>query len=120
MATTIKTIFLNPNTWDFDIDEKGNIAVADAPYSIAQDVSSAIRLFKGEQIYNSVIGVPYLQQLLGLSPPLSMIKAEIVKAALSVNGVVSATCYLDSTTDRNIKGRVLITDINNQTTTVTL
>lgn len=120
MTTTIKTIFLNPNTWDFDIDERGNIAVADAPYSIAQDVASAIRLFKGEHIYNSVIGVPYLQQLLGLSPPLSMIKAEIVKAALSVNGVVSATCYLDSTDNRNVKGRVIVTDINNQTTTVTL
>jgi len=117
---TIQTIFLNPNTWDLDIDEKGNIAVADAPYSIAQDVSSAIRLFKGEHLYNSIIGVPYLQQLLGLSPPLSMIKAEIVKAALRVNGVVSATCYIDSTADRNIKGRVLLTDINKQQTTVTL
>ena len=117
---TIQTIFLNPNTWDLDIDEKGNIAVADAPYALAQDVSSAIRLFKGEQIYNSTIGVPYLQQLLGLSPPISMIKAEIVKAALRVNGIVSATCYIDSTTSRNVKGRVLLTDINKQQTTVTL
>ena len=40
-------MFLNPDTWDLVVDDYGNIAMAESPYAIAQDVASACRLWLG-------------------------------------------------------------------------
>jgi len=39
----MKTMLLNPQTWDLTLDVDGNIALASNPYSVAQDIASAIR-----------------------------------------------------------------------------
>ena len=38
----MNTLFLNPATWDLMVDAEGNIAMAEAPYSTAQDVASGL------------------------------------------------------------------------------
>lgn len=43
----MKTLLLDRATWDLAVDAQGNIAVADVPYATAQDVSSAVRVFRG-------------------------------------------------------------------------
>jgi hypothetical protein len=116
----MQTLLLDLSTWDVLVDSSGNIAVAMEPYSLAQDVASAVKTFLGEIYYNTTLGVPYFQQILGKTPPLALFQQYIVNAALTVPDVVSATCVINSFTNRTVQGQVLFTDINHQTTTLTL
>ena len=110
----MKTLLLDQATWDLTKDASGNIAVANAPYAIAQDVASAARLFLGELWYDTTKGVPYLQQILGQRPPPEFIKAQLVNAASTVPGVVEAVAYITRFEGREITGQILITDANGQ------
>ena len=104
------TILLDTVAWDLVVDADGNIAVASNPYSLAQDAASAIRLFQGELWFDTTLGVPYFQDILGKTPPLSLIKAKFVEAAKTVPGVVEAVCFITGITDRRLTGQVQITD----------
>jgi hypothetical protein len=106
----LSTLLLDRTTWDLCVDANGNIAMATPPYSIAQDVASAIKLFSGELYYDTSQGVPYFSQILGHFPPLALMKAQFVAAALTVPGVASAQCFISSVTDRKVSGQVQITD----------
>jgi hypothetical protein len=113
----MKTLILDRTVWDLVVDLSGNIAVADTPYSLAQDAASAIRTFQGECWYDTTLGVPYWTQILGKSPPpIALIQAKLISAAKTVPGVVSAQCFITSFTDRKISGQVQVTDASGQTT----
>jgi hypothetical protein len=102
------------------LDAAGNIAVASEPYSRAQDVASAIRLFLGELWYDDSKGVPYFQQILGRTPPIEIFKEHMVKAALTVPGVVSASCVINSFEGRTVTGAVTFVSDNGTTGTVAI
>ena len=106
----MKTLLLNPDSWDLMVDASNNIALASNPYALAQDAASAIKLFEGEQYYDTIIGVPYWQDILGLYPPLSLVKAKLVEEALTVPEVVAAQCFIQSFVRREIRGQVHVTD----------
>lgn len=106
----MQTLLLNPQTWDLMLDASGNIAVASDPYSLAQDAASAIRLFQGELWFDTTQGVPYFQQILGQPLNLSLIKAKLAAAALTVPGVVSATVIITSFSGRTVTGQVQVSD----------
>lgn len=114
----MNTLLLDRSTWDLCLDSSGNIAMASDPYSLAQDVASAIKLFKGELWYDTTQGVPYWQQILGQAPPVSLMKAKFVAAALTVPEIVAATCYIQSVTGRVVTGQVQCTDSSGNTFTV--
>jgi hypothetical protein len=103
------TILLDTIEWDLVIDADGNIARADEPYSLAQDAASAIRTFLGEVYFDTSVGVPYLQEILGKNPPLTLLKAQFEKAALTVQGVVSAVCYISELSGRRLTGQIQVT-----------
>lgn len=105
------TIYLDPTTWDLTLDASGNIALAGEPYSLAQDAASAIRTFLGECWYDTSLGVPYWTDILGHFPPLELMKAELVAAALTVPGIVEAKCFITSAVGRKFTGQVQITDV---------
>ena len=107
----MNTLLLDQTTWDLCLDASGNIAVAADPYAQAQDAASAIRTFAAEVWYNTAKGVPYFGQILGRFPPVPLIKAQLVKAALTVPGIVAAECTLASIRDRKLSGQVRITNI---------
>ncbi len=111
------TLLLDRATWDLVSDTAGNIAVATNPYQLAQDAASAIKLFQGELWYDTSKGVPYWAQILGYRPPISLVKAKLVAAALTVPGVVAATCYISEFTGRVVHGQVHVTDSAGVTTT---
>lgn len=111
----MKTLFLDPSTWDLAIDANGNVAVASDPYSQAQDAASAIKLFKGELWYDTSQGIPYFSEILGRRPPVSLAKIKFVAAALSVPGVVSAQVFVTGITDRGMTGQVQIKNSNGAT-----
>lgn len=108
------TLLLDADTWDWVVDANGNWAVADEPYSQAQDASSAIRLKLRELYYDTTEGVPY-DQILGVATNLPLLKASLVAAALSVPGIVKAVVFITSIVDRTVRGQVQITNSNGQT-----
>lgn len=116
------TILLDTVTWDYVVDAAGNWAVAAEPYALAQDVSSAIRLFAGELWYDDSQGIQYFQTILGKSPPLEVFQEYMIQAALTVPGVVSATCVVTSfdLATRDLQGQVQFTDVNGNTGSVAL
>jgi hypothetical protein len=114
----MKTLLLDRTAWDLVLDASGKIALASDPYSIAQDVASAIKLFKGELWFDTTKGIPYFQTILGQFPPLAVMRAAVEAAALTVPEVVTAQCQIVSFVDRSITGQVLITDSSGTTQTV--
>lgn len=116
----MKTLLLDLTGWDLLTNAGGDIAVASDPYAIAQDVASAVRTFLGEVWYDTSLGVPYFQQILGKTPPLTLFQELIVQAAESVPGVVSAECTITAFEDRRVTGQVTFTTDNGQTGTVAL
>lgn len=112
------TLLLDQTTWDLCKDASGNIAMASPPYSLAQDVASALRLFAGELWYDTSKGVPYFSEILGKFPPAALIKARFVEAAKTVPGVVAARCTLAAIRDRSLSGQVRVTDTAGTSLTV--
>lgn len=108
----MNTLLLDNTHWDLLLDTSGNIAMASEPYSFAQDVASAVKLFKSELFYDGTKGVPYFGSVLGHSPSVPLLKAYFVKAALTVPGVISATCFITSMSGRAVTGQIQFTDEN--------
>lgn len=111
----MNTLLLSTDAWDLLVDASGNIAMASDPYSLAQDAASAIKLFSGELWYDTTQGVEYWQQILGLMPPLALLKTDFVAAALTVPEVTSAQCFISAFTDRGINGQVQVQNAEGQT-----
>jgi hypothetical protein len=109
MTIAQSTLLLTQDTWDLCLDASGNIAVASPPYAVAQDVASAIKTFLGEIYYDTGVGIPYFEQILGKSPPLQLVKSQFINAALTVPGVTSALVFFSSFTGRELSGQVQIT-----------
>lgn len=114
----MNTLLLDTVTWDLCKDVFGNIAMATEPYSIQQDVSSAVRLFKAELWYNTRDGIPYFKLILGKAPPRGLAKRQIESAAKSVPGVLGAKVLLQSFDGRRLRGQIEILDKYNQTLVV--
>lgn len=111
----MRTLFLNPATWDLELDASGNIAVAESVYQQAQDISSAGRTFTGDLYYDAGAGIPYLPDILGTKGfPMSLYKSYIEEAALSVEGVVSANMAVQSIRDRALFGTISFTNEDGQ------
>lgn len=124
----MKTWLLDVVTWDLCLDAAGNWAIAEAPYSLAQDVASAARTFLGEPWYDSTLGVDYFGQVLGKTPPLSLLKELLVQAALGAVPktadvyVKSAVCVIQSfdPLTRTVVGQIQFIDSNGKPGAVAL
>jgi hypothetical protein len=104
----MNTLLLDGTAWDLVLDSNGNIAVAAEPYALAQDAASAIKTFLGECYFDTTVGVPWLQQIFGKSPPLALIKAALTDAAETVPDVAQAQVYFTSLTNRALSGQVQV------------
>ena len=111
----MNTILVDPTSWDLLVDASQNIAMASDPYSQAQDAASAIKLYAGELYYDTASGIPYNTQILGLSPPLSLMKANFNAAAGTVPGVTATRTFISSYKDRVVTGQVQITNKTGKT-----
>ena len=115
----MNTLLLDRARWDLVCDANGNIAMATNPYSVAQDVASAVKLFAGELYYDTTQGVPYWEQILGQRPPMALVKQAIVRAALTVPEVVQARCLIASFAGRVLTGQVQVIDTTGASHNVT-
>lgn len=124
----MNTLLLDLTFWDLCVDANGNIAMAAAPYAIAQDVASAQRTFATEVYYNGQLGLPYFQGILGMDgtnppPPVSLFSEYMVVAALTVPNVVPSpppVFTVSGFTNRGVTGQTTFTDNAGNTQTVTL
>jgi hypothetical protein len=118
----MNTLLLDVGTWDLTLDANGNIAMAANPYALAQDVASACRTVLGEVYYDTSIGVDYFGQIFGKTPPASVFQEMMVRAALTVPGVVSATCLIESYSadTRAVVGQVQFIDSSGATASVSI
>jgi hypothetical protein len=104
----MKTLKLDSN-WDLTVDAFGNIALGDADESIAQDVASAVRTFLGECWYNTLLGLPYFESILGKRPATSFLKSKIQAAALSVPEVTGVSVVNLGLANRKLTGTIYVT-----------
>jgi hypothetical protein len=114
----MNTLLLDTVYWDLVLDSFGNIALAAAPYALAQDVASAVKTFQGEVYYDQTQGIPYWTQVLGKLPPAALLIEMINTVALTVPGVVTVQTTLTSFTNRALSGQIEFVDANNQSQTV--
>lgn len=115
------TWLLDWETGDSCLDANGNIAVAAAPYSIAQDTATQVSTFLGECWYDKNQGVPYWQEILGKRPPASLIASLFEAQALLVPDVETATVTIGGLNkQRGAIGQMIVTDTDGIATTLPL
>lgn len=115
------TWLLDQSTFDSCLDANGNIAVASAPYAIAQDVATQLSTFLGECWYDSTLGIPYWQQILGKRPPASLIISLLEAQALLVPDVETAVATIGGiNAKRGAIGQMIVTDTDGNTQTLPL
>lgn len=119
MAITHNTLALDQTAWDLVLDAAGNIALASAPYAIAQDVASAVRTFAGECWYDTTKGVPYWGGILDERPSPQFVKQALTNAAKSVADVAEAQTVLTSYSERVLTGQVQVIDTDGVASGVT-
>jgi hypothetical protein len=118
MTIIQNSLLLDQSAWDLVLDINGNIALAEAPYSIAQDVASAIRTFIGECWYDNALGLPYWQNILGQFPPLQFVEQKITDAAYTIPNVAEVKVTFTSFTNRTLSGQVQVIDTDGVTNNV--
>lgn len=102
------SLLLDVNAWDLCLDAKGNWALAEDPYAILQNVSTACRLFLGELYFDTTKGVPYFTDVFGGTYPLELLKTDLEDAANAVAGVNSSTVFITGLTGRALTGQVQV------------
>lgn len=118
MTIIQNTLLLDQDAWDLVLDVNGNIALAATPYSIAQDVASATRTFLGECWYDTDLGLPYWQQILGEFPPLTFVSQQIEEASYTIPNVAAVEVSFTSFENRNLAGQIQIIDTDGVTNNV--
>ena len=118
MTINHTTLLLDRAAWDLVLDTSGNIALAGAPYSVAQDVASAVRTYLGECWFDTTQGMPYWQQILGHYPPLSFVRQKIIDVAMSVPNVVAVDVFFTSYSGRQLVGQIQIIDSDGNTNNI--
>jgi len=114
------TLLLDAN-WDLTLDENGDIAVATGGYAVAQDVASAVRVFKGELWYQARFGMPYHTRVLGRAPPASWLGARFVAIGKRVPDVAAILPKLKRVgPNRELTGELRVTTVDGQLGVVTV
>jgi len=104
------SLYLDPDAWDLTLDAFGNIASVAAPYSIAQDVACACRLWRGEARYDTTRGIPYDTDILGQRPSPPLLSAWYETEAMTVPDVAIAAVLLQySNINRTLSGQIQLT-----------
>lgn len=100
-------LMLETSEWDLIPDQNGDIAVCSDPYATAQQVANECRLYQGEAYYAPDQGIPLDPDVFGETATLSYVGMLMQEAALTVDGVVTATPSLYRK-NREVRGAVLV------------
>ena len=107
------TLYLSPDSWDLAVDASRNIALAGYPYSVAQTVANACRLWSGEAPFNTERGIPYATDILGKNPPRQLMASWFEREAKTVPLVQTAQAVLEfnaaNRQNRTLTGQIQVT-----------
>lgn len=106
MATTLS---LDNNTWDLVLDDLGNITTKSDKAQIAQDVSSSVRVWEGEDIWNVARGLPYKYLIMGKNATQSNLSAYMRQEAKRIAGVKDCRVVIGENNNRTQNINLLIT-----------
>lgn len=98
--------------WDLCLDRFGNIATVQGDAAICQDVGCALKLFTNDAYFEPNKGIDYFHIALGVKPFESLVRSELSKAAMAVNGVldVELTNYkITKSRELSLSMRCLVT-----------
>ena len=116
-----RSFLLNTQDWDLRLDEKGNIAVSDNPYSIAQDVACACSTVQGECYYDDTLGIPYYDKVFARQVGLQYLQSKLQAEALKLPYVRLASCTLtNDRIQRQTTGVIAVVDENNESSVINL
>lgn len=116
-----RSFLLNTQDWDLLLDEKGNIAVSDNPYAIAQDVACACSTVLGECYYDDTLGIPYYDKVFARQVGLQYLQSKLQAEALKLSYVRLASCTLThDRKDRQASGVIAVVDSNNESSVINL
>ena len=76
-----RSFLLDTEGWDLSLDETGSIARTENPYAVAQDAACACSTFLGECWYDTSLGIPYYQRILGHWPGTQLINTKLASEA---------------------------------------
>lgn len=108
---TYRNMQLDTSTWDLMLDGGGDLAIADGPYSVAQDVASSCLVFSGECYYDTSLGIPWKMEVLGMRPTPGFIQQKMQAEArkLPIVDQALASVFFDKAT-RTMRGTIRVTD----------
>lgn len=78
------------DSWDIELDDNGNFALKDGQEQIAQDVATAVKMYKGEYVFDTERGVPFTD-IMGERLNQALIQEFMNKEAKRINGVLNTT-----------------------------
>lgn len=108
----LSSLLLDVPIWDLTLNGAGNMAVVEEPDSLPQDAASGIQAFEGEYYWDTTLGVPWFQKVLGASPPptLPLLKQIIIEdGALPSNpDIAAAQVFISSFSNRGVSGQVQV------------
>ncbi|WP_369788290.1 hypothetical protein [Rouxiella sp. WC2420] len=115
------SLHLEASSWDITLDDLGNIKTTQNPYAVAQDVACACSTFLGEAWYDTTLGIPYFERILGHWPGTQLITSKLQSEALKLSYVQSASgTVVIGRSSRLASGVLTITDTNGVSSTVNL
>lgn len=82
--------FGKDDSWDIELDDNGNFALKEGQEQIAQDVATAVKIYKGEYVFDINRGVPF-NDVLGERLNQALIQEYMNKEAKRINGVLNTT-----------------------------
>ncbi|MCU5775134.1 hypothetical protein N5923_23250 [Erwiniaceae bacterium BAC15a-03b] len=114
-----KSLLLNTDAWDIGLDDTGNLAITSNPFAVAQDVACACSTFLGEAWYDTTLGIPYYERILGHWPGTQLINTKMQSEAKKLLYVQDAFCTVTvGKQSRAASGVMTITDTNSIQSTV--
>lgn len=114
------SLYLDPDTWDIELNSSNNLSMVGNPYACAQDVATACSTFRGECIYQTGIGVPYNEQILGHNPGTGSIQTWLENEALRLPYIADVSATIVTGEARAATGVILVIDRNGIESTINL
>lgn len=90
----MRSLLLDNDNWDLVVDANRNLAVCTAPYAVLQDVATAVRIWLGEVLYNTQLGIGYDTDIFSNASNAVVLAREVERIASEVSGVTAAQCTL--------------------------
>ena len=83
----MKTLYLNDN-WELELDEEGNIKTIEGAEALSQDLQSELKLYKGEDTFDTEKGIDWNDDILGIMGGEDYIREQISRVILDNEEVV--------------------------------